>query len=257
MPKTCRLQPVQKLRCTLPKTQVCGTLKSSPPASHHDPDRGRRSAVQQRQLIYHGRAAQQQRQPRTSGPAVQLRQRWCASPPQQSRRLDHRTYLCLLQMMDVHGVMTCLLQRYCVLYKMITISALVLALRLEHAHTLDITMCWEILTHAMCLRCVCRPLKPLHPRTSSAAAGECTPKLLMASCLALAALEEGLNAAAAIPGAVISRMPLAAGRLLATSCPQGPAPRSRCCAALCAPAMRSQAGRLALPRVSSGRWALF
>ena len=49
------------------------------------------------------------------------------------------------------------------------------------------------------------------PEDFSAAAGKRTPKLLLASCLALAALEEGLNAAAGIPSAVISRMRLTAG----------------------------------------------
>ena len=46
---------------------------------------------------------------------------------------------------------------------------------------------------------------------ASAAMRKRTPKLLLASCLALAALEEGLNAATAIPSAVIFRMPLTAG----------------------------------------------
>ena len=68
---------------------------------------------------------------------------------------------------------------------------------------------------------VCAGRSTSAPEDSSAAAGEHTPKLLMASCLALAALEEGLNAAAAIPSAVISRMPLAAGRA-GNKLPTGP-----------------------------------
>lgn len=91
------------------KMQVCGTLKSSPlpPTMTQTKAAGPQYSSASSSTMGAQRSS--------ASPAPQDQQSNCASggvlPPQQSRCHDHRTFLCLLQMMDVHGVMTCLLQR--------------------------------------------------------------------------------------------------------------------------------------------------